>query len=103
MLPEPEMIREIHRLTLENNKMLHAMRRHNFIGGIIKIIIWATLILVPIWLYMQYLAPVLKEVLTTVTQIQTTGANAQAQMADWQKMIQDLQSKIPGLSSTSSN
>ena len=74
------------------------MRRHSFIGGIIKIVIWATLILVPIWLYMHYLAPVLKEVLTTVTKIQTTGANAQAQMADWQKLIQDLQSKIPGLS-----
>lgn len=77
------------------------MRRHAFIGGIFKLVIYAAMVLIPIWLYMQYLAPVMNRTLDTVNQLQTTGGKAQAQMAEWQKTIMELRSKIPGLSSTS--
>ena len=48
---------ELLRLTKENNKMLHAMCRSAFFGGIFKLLMWAAFIIVLLWLYMQYLAP----------------------------------------------
>ena len=90
------MLRETYRLSKENNQMLHAMRRNAFWGGIIKFIIYAAFVIVPLWFYMQYLAPVMNEALSAMQQMQGTGAKAQAQLSDFQNMIKELQSKIPG-------
>ena len=88
---------EILRLTKENNKMLHSMRRNAFLGGIMKVVIYAAFIIIPAWLYLQYLAPVVQQFLTTMNQVQGTGVKAQTQMADWQKTLQELQAKLPSL------
>jgi predicted PurR-regulated permease PerM len=104
MESEQELLRETYRLAKENNKMLHAMRRNAFLGGLLKIVIYFVLfIVIPVWLYMTYLAPVVDQMLKTMNQIQTAGTQAQTQMTDWQKTFQDLQAKIPGMSSTSGN
>ena len=82
--------------------MLHAMRRNAFLGSLFKIVIYFLLFVVlPVWTYVHYLAPIVDQMLKTMNQIQTTGAQAQTQMTDWQKAIHDLQAKIPGMSSTS--
>ena len=86
---------EIARLVRENNKMLHSMRRHAFWGGLAKFIIYALLLLAPLWLYMQYLAPVLESAMKTVNQLQGTGAKAEAQFGNFQDMLKQLQEKIP--------
>ena len=77
--------------------MLHAMRRNAFLGGIIKLLIYAAIVIIPIWFYFQYLAPVMQQMLKTASDFQSTGAKAQTQMSDWQKTLQSIQSKIPGL------
>ena len=87
---------EIYKLVRENNKMLHAMRRNAFWGGIIKFLLYAGLfVALPWWLYMTYLAPVVGSTLQAVNQIQGTGAKAQAQLGSFQKAWQELQSKLP--------
>lgn len=103
MLTDPEMIRETYRLSQENNKMLHSMRRNAFLGGILKLLIYAAIVIIPFWLYMQYLAPKVDRMLTVVNQIQGTSAQAQVQMNQWQKAFQDIRGMIPGMSSTSAN
>jgi predicted PurR-regulated permease PerM len=103
MPPEGGTLQEILRLTRENNKMLHAMRRSAFIGGIFKFIFYIVIfIIIPAWLYVMYLAPVMQQMLSTMNQIQSTGNQAQTQMLSWQKMLQNVESKIPGFSSLSS-
>ncbi len=77
--------------------MLHAMRRNAFLGGLVRILVWAAFVIIPAWLYLQYLAPMVQQLTTTVNQAQTTGAKAQIQMAEWQKALLDLEAKIPGL------
>ena len=94
------MMQELYRLTKDNNRMLHSMRRGAFWGGLFKLVFYAALLLVPLWFYMQYLAPVVNQALQTMQQVQGTGAQAQAQFADFQKALQDLQSQIPGLGSS---
>ncbi len=89
-------IQEIYRLAKENNKMLHKMRRNAFWGGIIKFVLYAVLLVVlPWWLYMTYLAPVLESTMQTMSQIQGTGAQAQAQFGSFQEMLKQLQERFP--------
>jgi hypothetical protein len=69
-----EILKETYRLTQENNRMLRSMRRNAFWGGVIRLIIYAALLLVPVWFYFTYLAPVVEQMMQTVEQIQGTGA-----------------------------
>jgi len=89
-----ELLRETYRLTLENNKMLHRMRRNAFWGGLLKFIMYAAFLLVPVWLYMQYLAPVVDQMFKTAQQIQGTGAQASAQFTDLQNAWQQFSQKF---------
>ena len=98
MDPNQQRMEELLRLTKENNRMLHSMRRHAFWGGLIKILLYAGLfVILPFWLYMTYLAPVLESTMETMNQIQGTGAKAQAQFGSFQDMLKQLQDKIPSL------
>lgn len=93
---DQQVLQETYRLAKENNKMLHAMRRSAFWGGVLKLIIYAVLLLAPLWFYMQYLSPIVSQALKTMQQVQGTGTQAQVQISNLQNMIKDLQSKIPG-------
>ena len=86
------------RLTKENNHMLRSMRRNAWVGGIFKLLMWAAFILIPLWLYMQYLAPVMTSMMNaveSVQQMQGTGAKAQAQFTDMQSAFKQLQAQFP--------
>jgi hypothetical protein len=65
-----DLLKETYKLTRENNRMIHAMRRNAFIGGIIKIVIYAALIGVPIWLLVTYVYPILNTAVGTLNQVQ---------------------------------
>lgn len=83
-----QMLTELVRLTKENNKMLHAMRRNAFWGAIIKFILYAlVLVAAPLWLYATYLGPMMEQVLNAYEGIQGTGASAQAQLSDLQELF----------------
>ena len=97
-----QMLRETYRLAKENNKMLRTMRRHALWGGIVKFLLYAALLLIPAYIYLQYLAPIMQQMLNTMNEIQGTGAKAQAQFMDWQQTLEQLKGKIPGMSSSSS-
>ncbi|QQG38353.1 MAG: hypothetical protein HYS26_02280 [Candidatus Kaiserbacteria bacterium] len=88
MDPSQETLREILRLTQENNRMLHKMRRSAFWGGILKLLLYAALLGIPLWLYITYLGPMMQEVIQTYRDIQGTGANVSAQFTDFQGMLQ---------------
>jgi len=91
------MLQEMYRLTKENNKMLHKIRRNAFWGGIIKFLVYAVLFVVlPWWLYVTYLAPVLESTMQTMNQIRGTGAQAQAQFGSFEAMWKDFLLKFGG-------
>jgi len=80
---------EMYRLTQENNRMLRAMRRSAFWGGIVKFILYALLLLAPIWFYMTYLNGAVQNLIQTMNRIEGTGEQAQSQFngieASWQQ------------------
>ena len=87
---------EILRLTQENNRMLRKMRRSALWSGLIKFILYLLIFVVaPLWLYTVYLAHVVESMTKTINQIQGTGARAEAQFSDFERMWKDLQTKLP--------
>lgn len=92
---EGDKLEEILRVAKDNNRMLRAMRRSAFWGGIFKLITWGALVIIPLWLYMQYLAPVMQGMMDTMEQIQGTGASAQTQMSGLSEAMQKLRDQFP--------
>ena len=92
---EGDKLEDILRLTRENNRMLHAMRRNAFIGGIMRFVVWAVLIVLPLWLYMQYVAPVMESTLAAMQQIQGSGAAVQGQFEGIQGAFEKLRAQFP--------
>jgi len=92
---ESDKLEALLRLTKENNRMLHAMRRNAFLGGLFKFVLWAAFIIIPLWLYMQYLAPVMQNMMDTVNKIQGTSASAQAQFGGMNESLQKLRAQFP--------
>ncbi|OGG94168.1 hypothetical protein A2609_00075 [Candidatus Kaiserbacteria bacterium RIFOXYD1_FULL_47_14] len=59
---DPELKREIeemHALVKDNHRMLRAIRRSQWLGLIRNIVIWVVVLALPLYLYQQYLAPVI--------------------------------------------
>jgi uncharacterized membrane protein YukC len=90
---------ELYELTRENNKMLHAMRRNAWLGGIVKIIFYILILVVaPLWIYSTYLAPLVSNMQQTINQAQGTNTKVQAQLTGFETMVKQVESWIPGVS-----
>ena len=89
-----DILHETYQLARENNKMLHAMRRNAFLGGIFKLIFWIALIVAPIWFYQAYLSPVVDSMLKSINQIGGASATAQSQFAELQNALKKFESQI---------
>src|SRR3989344_3152559 len=60
---EPSSLDEVYKLVKDNNRMLRAMRRDAFVGGIVKFILWVALfVVVPYVIYITYLEPYLASI-----------------------------------------
>lgn len=85
-------IEEIYRLAKDTNRMLHAMRRDAFVGGIVKFIFWIALfVVVPYVLYVIYLQPYLAEIQSAYENI-NSNVNTLSGAA---KDLEDLRGRIP--------
>lgn len=58
---EKEMLRKALELSQENNKMLHSIKRHLFIGRILRIVYWIIIIGAAIGIY-YYIEPYLASI-----------------------------------------
>ncbi len=97
METEEQLLRETYRLAKENNRMLHAMRRNAFLGGMLRLVVYAVLIIAPLWFYATYLAPTVNQMIGTMNQVQGASAKAQAQFGDLQGLLDTLRSQLsPG-------
>ncbi len=99
---QEEWLRRTYELARENNRMLKAMRRNAFIGGVFKLLVWAAFIVIPLWLYIQYLAPTLNQAMNTLNQVQGSmqqvqdlGANVNIPISDLSGILDGLKAYLP--------
>jgi hypothetical protein len=97
---EKELLDRTYRLAKENNQMLRSMRRSAFIGGLIKILIYAAVIGIPIWFYFAYIHETLNSALRAIEQVQgsmdSAGAQLRVPISDLSGILDGLKAYIPG-------
>jgi hypothetical protein len=94
MPPNNDMMKEILRLTQENNKMLHKMRRGAFMKTLVQLVVYALLLIIPAYFYLQYMQPIITQLTNTVQ------PQAQAQFSGLQDMWKSLSEKFSVPTST---
>lgn len=99
-MDDQEMLRETYRLTQENNRLLHKMRRAAFWSRVFSFLVYAALLIAPLWFYMQYLAPVVDQMFKAVQQVQGTGAQASAQFQGLEQAWQSFEQRFGHASSS---
>lgn len=92
-----ELLQETYKLARDNNRMLHAMRRNAFLGGIVKLVTWAVLIIAPIWFFITYLSPVLNNAVSTLNQVQGQVEGIQGAGTDGISGLMEQLKNIPGI------
>ncbi len=65
-----EFLEEIYDLVKENNKMLRAEKRARVFSGVFKVLWFALVIGVPVWLYFTYLEPMIGNMQSTLSQLE---------------------------------
>ena len=101
---QEQLLKETYQLVRDNNRMLHAMRRNAFLGGVFKLALYAVFIGIPLWFLFTYVMPVLNTAVGTMNQVQgqlkgaqDAGAQIGAQFEGLNKMMEQLKN-IPGMS-----
>ena len=89
-----QLLRETYRLARENNEMLHRMRRTAFVWGILRIIIYAALLIAPIWFYVTYLNGTVQNLISTYAKVEGVNVQAQSQLQTLENSWQEFQSKF---------
>jgi hypothetical protein len=75
---EEKKLEEMYQMVQDNNRMLRAMRRAAFIGGIVKIVWWVFLLVVFPYVTWIFLQPYLGGALDTYQRVQGQTSAAQA-------------------------
>ena len=57
-----EQLEEIHALAKDNHRMLRAIRRSQWLSFFNSIVFWIAIVLVPLYLYQQYLEPIVAKI-----------------------------------------
>ncbi len=83
---------EIHALAKDNHRMLRAIRRDQWFGFAGRIIIWIIVLALPLYLYQQYLEPIVSKFSTTPGAT-TTSMFGLPTTAELQKLLNSFQGK----------
>jgi predicted PurR-regulated permease PerM len=97
---DERMEQDLYRLTQENNRMLHAMRRGAFLGGIVKFILYAALLIAPVWFYLTYLNGTVQNLAQTINKVEGTSQQAQSQLNGFEQTWQQFEARFGFGSST---
>jgi len=89
---DPELERtldEIHALAKDNHRMLRAIRRSQWLSFFSTVIIWVVVLALPLYLYQQYLQPIIERISTAsgMSTSTTSGFLGLPTSAELQKLI----------------
>ena len=92
-------IDEVYKLVKENNRMLKAIRRDAFIGGIVKAVFWVVVVVIlPYLFYVTYLEPYVQQMTAAYTETQGDIDSFKAKLEglpDFQKLLEQFGGKAP--------
>lgn len=87
-------LEDVYELAKENNRMLHAMRRDAFVGGIMKFVFWIVLFVVlPYIAYTVYLAPYLSGIQSAYNNLNEQAGTLSGAAKD----LEEIKNQIPNI------
>jgi hypothetical protein len=91
-----EQLEEIHALAKDNHRMLRAIRRSQWMSFMSTIIIWLVVLALPLYLYQQYLAPIVQKISTTsgLSTTTTSGFLGLPSFSNLGNLINSIESKL---------
>ena len=78
----------------DSHRMLRAMRRSAFFGGVFRVIWWALIIGVPIVIYYLYLQPIVEQVTTTYGKVEQSASQIQNLAQNLESIPEPLRSVV---------
>lgn len=81
---------EIYTLTKDNNRMLRAMRRDAFVGGVVKFIIWVIMFVVLPYIAWLFIQPYLQGAVDSYQKVQKTADAVNASAGANASQLQEL-------------
>lgn len=94
---DPELKRlldETHALAKDNHRMLRAIRRDQWLGFIGRVIVWIIVLVLPLYLYQQYLQPFVEK-FSAASGTPTSGIFGFPTSAELQKLINSYKAGPP--------
>jgi hypothetical protein len=89
-----DMLRDIDRLTKENNQLLHSMRRASFIGAVFKVAMYIVFLGAPIWIYLTYFSGTVDDMINFYQQARTLNTQTQSKFTGFEDMLKEMQMVI---------
>lgn len=83
------------RLSNENNRMLHSMRRSSFIWGFLKFVVYAILFAAPIWFYMTYISNDVDNLVNALNKVDGTAQVAQQKFSGFEDVVKSFEASLP--------
>lgn len=81
---------EIYTLTKDNNRMLKAIRRDAFVGGVLKFIVWAVMFIILPYVAWLFIQPYLQGAVDSYQKVQKTADTVNAAAGANASQLQDL-------------
>jgi hypothetical protein len=95
MTPEErKMLQETYALVRDSNKMLHASRRNAFLGGMLKIAMYAAFIIIPGYYFMTSVLPSINKALEKVNSVNQSMNQVGQSGVDLQNKVQPFVDKM---------
>lgn len=97
---EPDLLKEMYRLTKENNQMLHSLKRQAFWGTVLKVGLYLVALGLPIVLYYVYLSPIVQQFQETISTATGQGADYQGQFGNLMELYEQFKEQFGSGTST---
>ena len=90
-----QLVEDTHALAKDNHRMLRAIRRGQWFSFFSTIIVWVIVVILPIYLYQQYLEPIIQKfsAISGMSTTTATGMFGLPSSAEVQKVLNSFQSK----------
>ena len=82
------MLRENLELARENNRLLKKIRRASILGGILKIIWWALILGLPVYLYFTFAQPYVEQAQQTYESARTSAGEVSGMFGQLKSLLQ---------------
>lgn len=90
-----DLLERTFKLARDNNRMLQSMSRAAMFNGLFRVIAWLVVLGGSIWLYFNYLGPLLDSATHALNQAQSASSNASNQLQSIQHAMNTIQHLIP--------